>query len=148
MTVRPLAIPPTYPLTQAPTFDMGTVLNQTGVGAGTYNTGNLSVVNFKGCTVILNATTVTGTGPTLNVQILGVDPTSATTWPLLTTTSGMTGAGTTAHTLYPGLTTALAISTSVGSYQNGILPTVIQISVITAGTTPSFTFTVGAILTT
>lgn len=144
--IRPLVTPPTYSLTQAPTFDMGTVLNQTAaaVGPGTYATANLSVVNFKGCTVILNAITNTST---LNVTISGVDPTSNNTWPLLVTTGGMTAAGTTAHTLYPGLTNNLAITTTAGSYQNGILPTLIQIAVVSSvgGTS---TFTVSAILTT
>lgn len=143
--IRPLTLPPTYTVTQAPTFDMGTVLNQSGVGTGTYSTGNLSVVNFKGCTVILNVSA--DSGQTLNVQILGVDPTSNNTWTLLATTGGMTGTGTTAHTLYPGLTTSLGITTTTNSYQNGILPTLIQIAVVTSvGGTSSFT--VDAILTT
>lgn len=144
--IRPLATPPTYPLTQAPTFDMGTVINQlsAAVGPGTYATNSLYVQHFKGCTVVLNAVTNTST---LNVTISGVDPTSGNTWPLLVTTGGMTGPGTTAHTLYPGLTSSLAITTTAGSYQNGILPTYIQIAVVSSvgGTS---TFTVSAILTT
>lgn len=122
---------------------MGTLMNVTNATTN-QATGNLNVASFKGITVVLNVSAITAGSLTLN--ILGVDPVSGNTFPLLgaTGSGAISAAGTTAHTIYPGLIN----STTAGanSYQNGILPTLVQVTV--AVTTGPATFTVGAILTT
>lgn len=142
--IRPLATPPTYPLNQVPTFDMGTVINAVNVST-TQTSPNLSVVNFKGITVILNVTTFGGS--VLNVNINGVDPTSNNTFSLLVGGgTGITAAATTAFTVYPGINQPGSIPNNASYQVSTILPTIVQISV--TGTITGASFTVSALLTT
>lgn len=141
--IRPLAVPPTYPLNQVPTFDMGTVINAVNVST-TQSTPIMSVVNFKGITVILNVTTF-GSTPSYTVTINGVDPTSGNAFPLLVS-GAISTKPTTAFTLYPGINQPGSVPAD-NSYQvSTILPTLVQISV--GGTIVGGSFTVSALLTT
>lgn len=139
LNIRALQTPPTYTLQQVPTFDMGTLLNITAT-SGVQATSPLYVQHFKGITVVLNVTNYNAGA--ITVTINGVDPTSGNTFAILTSGS-LTSTVTTAHTLYPGLTNSATANQS--TYQNGILPTSIQVSVNAAA---AASYTVSGILTT
>lgn len=140
---KALQTPPSYPLQQVPTFDMGTVLTQVASGAGTYSTGPLYVQHFKGVTGILNVTSFGGA--TLTFVITGYDPTSGNTFTLLTS-GAITSTATTAFTIYPGINQPTSAPANASTQISTILPTYIGISVTVAGGTASFT--AGALLTT
>lgn len=137
-----LFLPPTYGLSQAPVFDMGTVL--TGAAATvTQASPDINTLNFKGLTVILDVSAI-GTA-SLTVLVQGKDASNSGNYWTLLLSSAITANGTTAHTLYPGITAATAPNgnTSVSN----ILPVYLKISVVAGNANPA-NYTVGAVLTT
>lgn len=142
MAATGLALPPTYGVSQAPVFDMGLVIAGAAVTT-TQSTADLNTLNFKGITVILDVSAA-GTS-SLTVQVQGKDFSNSGNYWTLLGSSAVSANGTTAHTLYPGITAATAANgnTSVSM----ILPMWIRIRVV-AGNANAATYTVGAVLTT
>lgn len=145
MPTPPLSAAPSFPVSQAPTYDMyqlknAPVLTAAGVSADQVSSDYFAQ-NFKGITVALNVTSFGGAS--LVVVIEGKDSASGNYFPLLTS-GAITSKGITSHTIYPGLTPGATADNS--STANNILPAVFRIRVTVAAGTCSFT--VGAVLTT
>lgn len=142
-----MATPPTYSLTQAPTFDMGLLINA--VAATTsQNTPDFFAQHFKGITVILNVTNA-GTG-SIFVSVQGKDSVSNNYWNLIagSAVNNITTNGTYVYTLYPGINQALPAGTNQAlSQASTILPAQFRI-LVTANNANPMTYTVSAVLTT
>ena len=97
--------------------------------------------NTRGVTLFVNVTAVSGTTPTLLLAIQGLDPVSAAYGTMHAALTNITATGLYVIQFYPG------INQSVGAYPAmiaGALPRNWQIAWTIGGTTPSFTFSVGA----
>src|SRR5437879_3603686 len=81
------------------------------------------VQHYRELTVILNVSAASGTTPTLDVVIEGLDPISGNTYPVLTFTQK----------------TGVVIDTK---YQDGGLGRMLRAKWTIGGTTPSFTFSI------
>lgn len=95
--------------------------------------------NFRGVLLYLNVTAVSGTSPTLTVQLQGKDPSSGNWFAVAAATSAVTAMGQYVYVFYPGATTGsatLGVST--------VLPANWRVNAVIGGTSPSFTFTVTA----
>lgn len=88
-------------------------------------------------TFCIDITAASGTTPTLVVTIQGQDPTSGKYYTLLAS-AVLNAAGTTILRVGPGLPVTANVSA------NDIIPKVFRVLFTIGGTTPSFTFTVGA----
>lgn len=93
--------------------------------------------NGRGIKVVVNVTAITGTSPSIVVNIQGKDAASGTYYTQLAS-AAITAVGATVLTLYPGLTAA------ANSVAADILPRTWRVSYTIAGTTPAVTATVGA----
>jgi hypothetical protein len=142
--VAGLQLPPTYGVQQAPVFDMGTALTAA-ARTTTQWTPDINTLNFKGITVILDASVI-GTA-SLTVVVEGKDySNSGNYWPLLTS-GAITAIGTTAHTLYPGIFQPTTQPANGNSAVSTILPVWLRIRVAVGNANPA-SYSVGAILTT
>lgn len=137
-----LFLPPTYGLSQAPVFDMGTVLSGVAQTAS-QNSADINTLNFKGLTIILDVSSI-GTA-SLTVQVQGKDFSNSGNYWTLLASSAITANGTTAHTLYPGITPATAANSNTSV--SNILPVYLRIQILAGNANPC-TYTVGAVLTT
>jgi hypothetical protein len=142
MPVTQMFLPPTYGLSQAPVFDMGLVIGAAGATT-TQTSPDVNTLNFKGITVILDVSAI-GTA-NLTVQVQGKDFSNSGNYFTILASSGITANGTTAHTVYPGITAATAPNGSTAV--SIILPVWLRIRVV-AGNANAATYTVGAVLTT
>lgn len=89
-------------------------------------------------TFIVDVTAVSGTTPTMTLQIQWRDPASGKWYNIpWAVTASITTTGTYVLTVWSGLTTV------ANSVVNAILPATIRLSFTIGGTTPSFTFTAG-----
>lgn len=105
----------------------------------TINTTDRSDPNAEGVHVIVDITAASGTTPTLTPAIQGKDPASGNYYTLLTG-AALTAAGTTVLKVAPGVTPAANVAVS------DFLPDTWRVVCTIGGTTPSFTFSVGAVL--
>ena len=144
MPVTSLFLPPTYPLAQAPVYDMGLVVSGT-ASTATVASPDINTFAFKGITVILNVSSA-GTG-SLAVQIQGKDYSNSGNYFTLLASGNITATGTTAHTLYPGINQPGTQPANGNSSVSMILPQWIRIQVIANNANPT-TWTLGAVLTT
>ena len=95
--------------------------------------------DHKGIQLNINRSAVSGTTPTLVVKLQGKDPVSGTWYDILATgTINNTGHQT--LTIFPGAPATANVS------GNAFLPAMYRIDWTIGGTTPSFTFSVGASL--
>jgi hypothetical protein len=133
--------PPQFPLGQAPTFDMGTLIPAV-AATTTQQSADYYAQNFKGITVVLDVTSI-GTA-SLTVSIQGKDSVTGKYFTLLAS-SAITANGTTAHIVYPGITPATGANANTAV--STILPAAFRV-VVTAGNGNPATYTVGAVLTT
>lgn len=142
MPATGIYLPPTYPYAQAPVFDMGLVIN--GAAATTTQVSqDINTMSFKGITVVLDVSAV-GTG-SVTVQVQGKDASNSGNYYTLLASGNITANGTTAHSLYPGITVASGANANTGV--SGILPMWIRVRVVANNANPA-TYTVGAVLTT
>lgn len=95
--------------------------------------------NARGLHLVIDVTAVSGTSPTLVVTIQGKDALSGKYYTVLASAS-ITAVGTTVLRVGPGLTAA------ANTVANDIMPRTWRIDYTIGGTTPSFTFSVGASL--
>jgi hypothetical protein len=95
--------------------------------------------NARGVALLVNVTAATGTTPTLVVRVQVQDPVGSG-WVDLpgAATASITGTGLTLLTIYPG------IAAVANSAINQPLPRNYRLAWVVGGTTPSFTFSVGA----
>ncbi len=93
--------------------------------------------NARGLDLIVDVTAVSGTTPTLTVALQGKDPASGKYYTILASAS-ITAVGTTVLHVYPGLVAA------ANSAANAVLPRTWNVVATIGGTTPSFTFSIGA----
>lgn len=135
---------PTYPLAQAPTFDMGLALGGVGGVTGTQVTPDTFAQNFKGVTVVVDLTVNAGALGSLVVTVQGKDSASGKYFPLLTS-GALSTVGTYVFTIYPGITAA-ASAANAGASVSSILPAWFRVQV--AGNANPTTYTVGVVLTT
>lgn len=106
----------------------------------TFNSSAFTNHNHKGVTLIVNTTAFSGTLPTLVVKMQMKDPVSASWVDVPGMVTGeISGTGQTVITMYPGLTV------SANSKIDYPLPRTCRLVCTIGGTTPSFTFSVGAI---
>ena len=94
-----------------------------------------------GVHLVIDVTAVSGTAPTLTVTLRGKDPTSGKYYTLLAS-AVINAAGTTVLKVYPGITAAANLAV------NDVLPLDWRVEAVIGGTTPSFTFSIGAHLIT
>lgn len=118
--------------------DIGGVIAQTAATTGTTSATHTNAA-CKGVKVVVNIGTLTGTSPTLTVQIQGQDPASGT-WYTLLTSAALAAAGTTVLTVYPGVATTANVAAS------DVLPRTWRVNVVGGGTITNATYTVGATL--
>ncbi len=97
--------------------------------------------NGHGLTLFVNVTAVSGTTPTLLFAIQGIDPTTGLAMTLHAALANITVAGTYVIQFGPGVFQSIAGYPAV---IGGILPRNWQLAWTIGGTTPSFTFSVGA----
>jgi hypothetical protein len=103
-------------------IDLGAVQTLTAQGAGTAATGLLDTQQSKGCMVLINVTSVTGS---LTVTLQGVDTTSGATYTILAS-AAISTTGLTVLRVYPGLTA------SANATANDVIPVACKISSVVA----------------
>lgn len=124
--------PPLYP----PNSQLGALATLTAASTG--GTSALQVNSlWRGVTVFVNVSAITGTTPTFTVTLQGVDPVSGATITLLATTA-LNATGVHALTVYPGI----AVTANVSA--NTVLPSNWQVIWAIGGTTPAVTATISA----
>ena len=94
--------------------------------------------NGRGVIVSVNVTAVSGTSPTLTIAIQGIDPVSGATYAILTASTAISATGIYTYCVYPGASGGFTQIVSAP------LPRQWQVAYTIGGTTPSFTFSVGA----
>lgn len=119
--------------TDATLVPSGTRTAATGQGDAVVN------ANGSGGVFYINVSTVSGTAPTLGVTIQGQDPVSGQ-WVNIGSTANITAAGLTVLSIHPSLTAAANVAIAT------MLPRTLRAIWAIGGTTPSFTFSVGAAL--
>lgn len=117
-------------------IDTGALATLTAAGAQTTTIANQTNYNSRGLALVINITAVAGT-PTLTVTLQGVDSASGAVYTLLAS-AAISTVSTVVMTVYPGL---VAANNTVA---NTILPRTWNVKYVIAGTTPSFTGTIGA----
>jgi hypothetical protein len=103
--------------------------------------GNSSdiISDRTGLMLFLNITGFSGTTPTLDVKVQGKDPASGTYVDMPGASFAQkVGTGSDTLLIYPGVTS------TVNRQISAALPNVIRIAYTIGGTTPSFTFSIGA----
>jgi hypothetical protein len=114
-------------------LNLDTSVARTASGSGTTGTNH----NFRGASIFVNVTAVSGTTPTMTVR-LQESFDGGTTWRDVDTTNlqtaSITGTGISKLVVYPGVTTAANASL------NSVLPRTFRLAWTIGGTTPSFTF--------
>lgn len=93
----------------------------------------------EGAHIIINVTAVAGTTPTLTPRIQGKDPASGTYYDVLVGTA-INATGMTVLKVGPGLA---AVANAAAA---DFLPDVWRVRCVIGGVSPSFTFSVGAVL--
>ena len=124
--------PPILP----PNSQLGALATLTAASTGGTTAVQVNAL-WKGLTVFVNVSAITGTTPTFTVTIQGVDPVSGATTTLLAT-AALNTTGVHALTIYPGI----AVTANVSA--NTVLPSNWQISWTIGGTTPAVTATISA----
>ncbi|MHB1310545.1 MAG: hypothetical protein ACYC3L_00915 [Gemmatimonadaceae bacterium] len=116
---------------------LGALVTLTAAATGGNSTDQVNTT-WRGLTVGINVSAITGTSPTLVVTIQGKDPASGTYYTLLASAS-ITAAGYTTLTVYPGLPATANVSA------NALLPQNWRVLYAITGTTPAVTATVSAV---
>lgn len=93
----------------------------------------------EGVHVIINVTAVSGTTPTLTPTIEGKDPVSGNYYTVLAG-AAISTVSTVVLRVGPGITVAANLSAA------DYLPDTWRVNCVVGGTTPSFTFSIGAVL--
>lgn len=106
--------------------------------AGTTGT-DTQVNNHRGIILHINISAISGTGASLTVTLKGKDHLSGQYYTVLAS-SALTTTGLTVLRVYPGLTASANVTA------NDVLPGIYRIDTTIAGTTPSVTATVSAVL--
>ncbi len=113
-----------------------TLATLTAVGAGTVN-GPDQTCGGSALNLGINITTMTGTGPTLQVTVQGKDAASGQYYTILQS-AVLAATGFTLLQIADGIVVAANLSA------NAKMPTTFRISYTVAGTTPAVTATLGA----
>ena len=103
----------------------------------TTDTADQTNYNGRGAHVVVDVTAASGTAPTLTITIQGKDSVSGQYYTVLQSVA-ITAIGTYVFRVYPGETVAANLAAS------DILPRTWRVDCAIGGTTPSFTFSVGA----
>lgn len=101
------------------------------------DSGDQTNFNARGLKLFINVSAVSGTTPSMTITIQGKDVTSGVYYNILSGVA-ITAAGTQLLEVYPGLTA------SANAVANDILPRTFKVAWAITGTTPSFTFSIGA----
>lgn len=120
-----------------PNNNIGAVLTLTAASASG-SSATYTNATAIGIQVGINVTGITGTSPTLQVTIEGIDPVSGTTFTVLQSAS-ITADGYTVLTVYPGIAATANVS------DNGVLPYLWKLAYTIGGTTPAVTATISAV---
>lgn len=116
------------------------VLASTTRGTGTFNDTIDNDDDHLGMVLFFNSTAVSGTTPTLDIKVQYVDPLTGNAFDLLAgALTQKTGAVSDHLVIYPGI----AVD---ANRVNQVLPGDIRINSVIGGTTPSFTYSLTAIL--
>lgn len=115
------------------------VLFPSAARTATTDTADQTDENAEGVHVIIDVTAVTGTTPTLTPRIQGKDPASGGYYDILVGVA-ITATGMTVLKVGPGL------AATANAAASDVLPDVWRLRCDIGGTTPSFTFSVGAVL--
>ena len=121
-----------------PNTSLGTLLTLTAASAG----GNSAVQTnsvYRGVSVAVNITAITGTSPTLTVTIQGQDPVSGAYYTVLES-AALSATGLTILTVRPGIAASANVAAAA------IMPLYWRILYAIGGTTPAVTATVGAVM--
>lgn len=116
--------------------DTGALLTLTAQGAATLFSSSQINERCRGVIVVVNITAASGT-PTLVVTLQGYDQASGASYTLLASAAIAT-TGLTTLTVYPGCPATTNVSANMP------LPKLWIVKAVIAGTTPSFTGTIGA----
>ena len=125
---------------QAPYYPPNTPLGEiVTLNAATANTNSATMVNgsFRGVTVFVNLTALTGTSPTVTVALEAYDKVSGNFVTLLES-AALAATGMSMLQLYPG------IAVTANESANAVLPNQWRISVTLGGTTPAVTGSISA----
>lgn len=125
---------------QAPYYPPNTPLGElVTLNAATANTNSATMVNgfFRGLSVFVNLTALTGTSPTVTVSLEAYDPVSKEFVALLTS-AALAATGVSMLQLYPG------IAVTANESASAVLPNQWRIAVTLGGTTPAVTGSISA----
>lgn len=111
-----------------------------GAVTATGNSGDLTNREYRGVVLTLDIDAASGTTPTLDVKLQGTDGLGNYVDIAGAAFAQKTGAGTSTLTVYPGVAETANVSVS------DVLPRTYRVVWTVGGTTPSFTFSVGAAL--
>lgn len=128
---------PQYPYFPVNT-DLGAVVTLSAASASG-NSADKTLIGARGVKVVIDVTAITGTTPTLVVDVQGKDTASGQYYTALASAS-ITATGVTVLTVYPGV--AATSNESASDH----LPATWRISYTIGGTTPAVTATIGACL--
>lgn len=124
--------PPLYP----PNSQLGALATLTAASTGGTSAAQVNSL-WRGLTLFVNISALTGTSPTLTVTIQGVDPVSGATVTLLASTA-IAATGVHMLQIYPALPATANVSA------NAVLPSNWQVIWAIGGTTPAVTATISA----
>lgn len=102
-----------------------------------FNGDDVANLGYRGGHIVIDVTAASGTSPTLVVTVQGKDPTSGKYYTILASAS-ITGTGTTVLRIFDGATVA------ANTAANDVLPPVWRVISTIGGTSPSFTYSIGA----
>jgi hypothetical protein len=128
----------TFERQRSNTTDTASVASAARTATG--NSSDMTNLNAAGVTAFVNVTAASGTSPTLLVTLQGKDPISATYYTLVAQAATLTAAGSATLTAYPGASGGPASPSATSGMP---VPRTWRVLWTIAGTTPSFTFSVG-----
>lgn len=107
--------------------------------AASVNGGDIGNTSASGCVAVIDVTAISGTSPSLTVTIEGKDSLSGKYYTILQS-AALTAVGTTVLRIHPAMTAA------ANTVAADMMPDAFRVTAAIAGTTPSVTATVAAIL--
>ena len=117
------------------TRDLAAVITQTGATSGATSADLINYIG-RGANIVLNVTTLTGTSPTVSLQLQGKDAASGVYYNIGSASGTLTTTGTLVLQIYPGLTSGTNVI-------NAALPRTFRVQTVTGGTVTAFSCTVG-----
>lgn len=122
-----------------------TILTSAARTASGASSAQLNTGGHRGVLIVVDVTAVSGTTPTLTPAVQGLDPVSGKWVDLHSDAAAISTTGTYTYVLYPGVSETVGTG-GLTKASSGVLPRQWRFQYAIGGTSPSFTFSVGAVL--